>query len=268
MHRKTCTVLVIALVIFLGAGQAFCEKTIRYEGSTTIGKFIDLARGFYGKSMIMMNLMTESQGGEQCVLKGTCDIGGVARKVKPEVLEKGVTATLIGYDALAVIVSSKNPINELSMVQIKDIFSGKIVNWKDVGGPDHPIEVLITAPKSATNEIFRKIVLKGAEYDAKIIDPDSEIVLRVSKNKYAIGRIRFFFIGKAKDVKPIKPNGEAATFKNPNYPISRPLYLVTKGPPRGKDKAFIDWVLSPEGQALVEKFFIGIRPAKKGVGLN
>jgi phosphate transport system substrate-binding protein len=180
----------------------------------------------------------------------------VAKEVNPQLLEKGLKATLIGKDALAVIVNSENTISALSTEQIRKIFTGKIVNWKDLGGPNQPIEVLITAPKSATNEVFKEIVLKGENYKGKTVYPDSAIVLNVSKNKWAVGQITFFFIGKGAGVKPIKIDNEEATFSNPNYPISRPLYLLTKKDPEEKVKKLIDWINSSEGQKLVKQFFI------------
>jgi phosphate transport system substrate-binding protein len=261
-NKLKLTIVVItltALITLTAPGSVVSARVIRYEGSSTIGKFIDIASHFYGKSTIMMNVMSESAGGEECVLKGRCDIGGVAREVNPQFIEKGARATLIGKDALAMIVNSENPVTGLSLLQIKGIFTGKIVNWKDLGGPDRAIEVLITAPKSATHEVFKKIVLNGAEYSAKIIVPDSGVVLHVSRNRWAVGQISFFFLEKVRGVKPIMPDGEEARFDNPDYPVSRPLYLVTAASPKEEVKDFIDWILSAEGQDLLKKFFIGIK---------
>jgi phosphate transport system substrate-binding protein len=225
MHPHVIKSFLLSLLILATSISPSYGDTLRYEGSSTIGRFLDMARMLYNKSNIILNVITESKGGEECLLRDSCDVGGVAKEANPKLLEKGLKATLIGKDALAVIVNSENPISQLSMDQIKKIFAGKIVNWKELGGPDHPIEVLITAPRSATNEVFKEIVLKGENYKGKTIYPDSAIVLNVSKNKWAVGQITFFFIGKGSGVKPIAVNGEEASFNNPNYPISRPLYL-------------------------------------------
>jgi phosphate transport system substrate-binding protein len=256
MQSQVIKSIFISLLILASSVSPSFGDTLRYEGSVTIGRFLDMARMLYDKSDIILNVSTESKGGEECLLYDSCDIGGVGKEVNPQLLKKGLKATLIGKDAIAVIANSENPVSQLSMGQVKKIFTGRIVNWKELGGPNQPIEVLLTPPRSASNEIFREIVLKGEHYRGKTIYPDSAIVLNVSKNKWAVGQIPFFFIGKGSGVKPIRINGEEAASNNPNYPISRPLYLLTKKNPEEKVKKFIDWVLSSEGQNLVKKFFI------------
>jgi phosphate transport system substrate-binding protein len=207
----------------------------------------------------MMNVITESKGGEECILTGRCDIGGIAGYVKPELIQKGISATLIGKDAVAVIVNEENPVKGLTLEQVRQIFSGKIKNWKEVGGHDHAIEVLITGPNSAIHDIFKQAVLEGDDYKGKMVDPYPSIVLLVSQNKWAIGQASFFFIDKSERVRPMTIDGHEPRFDNPGYPISRPLYLVTRATPTREAKDFIDWVVSEEGQRLVKKFFIGIR---------
>ena len=151
--------------------------------------------------------------------------------------------------------------SELTIDQLASIFSGSITNWKDVGGIDSDIDVYIVNPRSATRKVFKAAVLRGQEYGGKrirTIRPDPKILEEVAKNPAGIGQLSFSFIGKAK-VKKIKPNGEEATVDNRDYPITRNLYLVTKGEPKGEVKEFIDWTLSDEGQRIVKMNFVGIK---------
>ncbi len=247
----------IALTFFCSA--AAVGGTIKYEGSSTVGKFITDAKAVYTASSFKIHTKTESGGGEKCIVAGKCDIGGVARDVKKAVLDNGVIATTIGKDAIAAIINPSNPVSDLSLAQLNDIFTGKIKNWKDVGGPDLPIEVFITGGNSATNKVFKKVVLHGADYKAKVVKPDAKIVNLVAKKKGAIGQISFAFITGNTKVKAVNPDGQVASTSNPDYPITRPLNIVTKGAPQGEAKSFIDWALSPEGQTVVKKRFVAVK---------
>jgi len=241
---------------------------IKYEGSSTVGKFINDAKAVYTAANFKLRTKTESGGGEKCSAAGKCDIGGVARDVKQEVLDKGVVVTTVGKDAIAAIVHPSNPVGSLSLAQLSDIFSGKVSNWKAVGGPDLPIEVLITGSNSATNKVFKKVVLQGGDYKGKVVKPDAKIVKLVSSKKGAVGQISFAFIIGNNDVKAIKPDGQEATTANPNYPITRPLNLVTKDAPKGEVKKFIDWALSAEGSSVVQKRFVAINIGCKSLGIK
>jgi phosphate transport system substrate-binding protein len=247
------------MALFTFAGAAHSGSVIRYEGSPAIAKFIDIANNVYGKSIFLSNVRTKSKGGENCVFAGTCDIGGVADELKPAILEKGATATLIGKDAVVVIINQDNPVDSLSLKQLRDIFSGQIKNWKELGGPDLPVQPIITSPISATHELFKRIVMDGREFKARVMEPDPTIFLYVSKSTGAIGFSSFFLLGPSKGVKAVKPDGQQASVSNPNYPLSRPLYLLTKTLPRTDVKEFLDWAVSDEGQSFLKTLFVGIK---------
>lgn len=261
MKLKFISIFIIAIAFSftLLSGEKAYAGEIRYVGSSTVGKFIRDAQAVYKKSTFKMNTKPESGGGEKCPLAGTCEIGGVARDVNKDILAQGVVATTIGKDAIAAIVNPGNSVSSLSLAQLNDIFTGKVTNWKDVGGSDMPIKVFITDKNSATNKVFKKVVLQGKEYKAKIVRPDAKIVRLVSSQKGAIGQISFAFIMGNDKVKPIKPNGQEASVSNSNYPITRPLNIVTKGQPSGAAKDFIDWTLSSEGQKVIKKKFVSVR---------
>ncbi len=260
MKLRILPVLAGAVIFLAGISSASLGMTLRYEGSPAIGKFIELSNQVYGKCTFMSNVKTRSYGGEECLSNGTCDVGGMANELKPSLREKGVTATLIGSDAVAVIVNESLPVTDLSIAQLRDIFSGKITNWKEVGGPDLAIDVLVTSAISATHDIFKRVVMNGDEYKARIVEPDPTILLTISKNSGAIGFISLFVLnGKPQGVRAISPDGQEASAANPDYPLARPLYLLTKNSPKEEVKEFLDWVLSEEGQEVVRTYFLGVK---------
>ena len=112
--------------LLLWASVAAGTETVRYAGSSTIGKFIADARPVYGDAVIEISTRSVSAGGEQCAIAGTCDIGGVARAVDPDVLEHGVVATLIGRDAIAVVVHAGNPLRAIDRGPFGRIFPSRM----------------------------------------------------------------------------------------------------------------------------------------------
>ena len=233
--------------------------TIKYEGSSTVGKFINDAAAVYTAADFKVKTASESSGGEKCAARGACSIGGVAREVNPKFLDKGVHATLIGKDAIAVIANETNPVGDLSSSQLKDIFSGKITNWSAVGGPDLRIQPYIVKKGSATRKVFRKVIMQGDEYQGtQVITPDAKIVTSVVRQAGAIGQISLAFLKGVEGVKSLNVDGQQASVDNSSYPITRPLHLTTQGAPSGEAAAFIDWALSTDGQAVIKQRFVGI----------
>ena len=127
------------LVVALASVQA--EETIKYIGSSTVGKFVSAAADVYKEASFDINTKPESGGGENATAAGKTDIGGVAREVREKILEKGVVANLIGRDAIGLIVHPSNPVESLTREQLQGIFAGTITNWNEVGGPDLSIDV-------------------------------------------------------------------------------------------------------------------------------
>lgn len=233
---------------------------ISYVGSSTVGKFIKDASAAYGASSFKINTKPESAGGESCPGRGACDIGGVAREVASDYLNAGALKTLIGRDAIAVIVHKDNPLANLSAAQLKDIFTGAVTDWAALGGTPGKIRPLIVKKGSATRKVFAATVLGESAYGgAEVVTPDARIVNTVARDINAIGQISFAFITGNTSVKALAVDGQPASVDNPAYPITRPLYLVTQGSPNGETKAFIDWALSSAGQAVVKQRFVGVR---------
>jgi len=233
---------------------------LKYVGSSTVGKFMSDAATVYNLSTLKIDTLPESGGGESCPLRGACDIGGVAREVGSDFIGQGVQATLIGKDAIAVVVNADNPVKALSAAQLSDIFTGKVTNWSQLGGPDLKIKPLIVKQGSATRSIFQATIMGGAEYvGAEVVTPDAKIIGETAHDKGAIGQISLAFLQDASGITAVDVDGQKAAVTNPAYPITRPLYLTTKGAPTGDAKAFIDWAVSPAGQEIVKRSFVVAR---------
>ncbi|MBI3585146.1 MAG: phosphate ABC transporter substrate-binding protein [Nitrospinae bacterium] len=254
--------IVFITAIFIAVPSLIFAGEITYVGSSTVGEFMKEAAKVYNKSTFKIDTGPESDGGENATAVGKTDIGGVAREVKPEILAKGVKGVLIGKDAIGVLVNPANMVSDLSFAQLKGIFTGKITNWKEVGGTDLPITVYIVNPQSATRKVFTNIVLGGEDYSGKNIEtvrPYPAVIDKVAADKGGIGQLSLAIIGGNKSVTKVRVNGQLSVTNNSAYPISRPLYLITKGEPKGEVKDFIDWAVSAEGQAVVKEKFIGIK---------
>ena len=233
--------------------------TLHYIGSSTIANFIRDAEPVYGRVHFALDTESESAGGEQAIMEGVADIAGVARPPRAETLAKGIVATMIGQDAIAVIVHPKNTVTGLSLAQLRGIFGGAIRNWKEVGGEDMPVHPIIVGPESATRKMFRSRVLGKEDYArCEVTRPDSNVITKVASDPVAIGQISFSFLGECGRVRPLQVDGQQPRVDNLAYPITRPLYLLW-WPGRTSAARFVAWVQSEEGQSLVKRRFVGAR---------
>jgi phosphate transport system substrate-binding protein len=213
--------------------------------------------------------------GISALINGTTDICASSRAMKPPEKEKlrdryntsGVEIP-VARDGLAVYVSASNAIAEISIPDLKGIFTGKITNWKQIGGPDNNIIVYSRENSSGTYVFFKEHVLGGADFTprAQTMPGTAAVVNAVSKEKFGIG---YGGAAYAKGIKILKVkkdatspaiNPEKATVLDGTYPMARPLFFYLRNKATGEIKSFIDWVLTPEGQAIVEK--VGYYPVK------
>lgn len=273
--------LLIAACLAGAAAASSSRGGLSYSGSSTIGmgileagalKAYEEKKG--GKFALVE--MPGSGKGIEALLGGKVSIAGVSRQLKKNEKEQGLIGTVIGYDAIAVFVHADNPVRNLSKEQLKGIFTGRIRNWKEVGGKDLAIEpnTEIAGAKRATMLEFQEMVMDNAPYGEgfKQIDFPRDQIIETAKNEKAIctvsrGLLMRLSAYMRTKVKVVTVNGAApneADILSRAYGISRPLLLVTDGKPRGEAKQFIDFMLSPEGQKKVRINFVSIGPRTSG----
>jgi len=193
---------------------------------------------------------------------GTVDIGAASRELTADEKATGIVDTVLAKDGIAIVANPSQTVTDLTKAQVKDIFSGKIVNWKELGGADKSIHIVSREEGSGTRTAFQDMVMgKDAVIAAAAILQPSNGAVRttVAGDQYAIAFISFGYVDSS--VKVFNIEGIAATVenaKNGTYPIVRPLLFITKGQPAGLAKAFIDFFLGPEGQAIVAKDYISM----------
>jgi phosphate transport system substrate-binding protein len=213
--------------------------------------------------------------GISALINGTTDICQASRSMseaeKNSLRERYKTPGVelpVARDGLSVYVNAKNPIKELNMDQLRLIFTGKITNWKELGGADMKIIVYSRENSSGTYVFFKEHVLKNADYTqrAQSMPGTAAVVNAVAKEKNSIG---YGGAAYAKGIKvlPIKKDDaspavspDLSHVQDGSYPLSRPLFFYTRNKPAGEIKSFLDWVLSPEGQEIVTK--VGYFPIK------
>ena len=258
---RTRALLVVCCLVVLGSVTG-CSGSERPEqlvvtGSTTILPIAEVAAEMFHKQHPELNVLVSGVGssaGIENVTSGTSDIGTSSRDLKPEEETLGLVDTPIAYDAIAVIVHPSNPANSLTKQQVKDIFQGKITNWRDVGGKDGPIHIVNRDEASGTREAFSKIVMDKEPFDpyAAVLPGTGQVRSVVADAPGAIGYISFGFVNssvKAVAVDGVMPS-EATVFSGKD-PIQRTLHFFTKGPATGLAKEYTDFVLSPEVQDTV-----------------
>ncbi len=217
--------------------------------------------------------------GIAALLNGTADIANASREIKSEELsaakEKGLAPVQIAVarDAIAIVVNPANPVNKLTLQQLSDIYTGKILNWRQVGGEDRPIVLLSRESNSGTYVYFLENVIRLAQKSDLLFSsdtllmPSSEgISTEVRQNPNAIGYDGLGYVTSDQKVVAVARSAtgpyvlpSSETVNTGAYPISRALYMITPNEPAGQVKAYLDWVLG-DGQALVPQ--LGFVPLK------
>jgi phosphate transport system substrate-binding protein len=254
----------MALVI-LTTGPAFSADNLVIKGSTTVLPIAQAAVDAYMKinKGVQISLSGGGSGdGIKALIDGSTDIADSSREIKKVEIDlaqsKGVkpVATVIAHDALTPVVHPKNKVKDLTIDQLSQIYQGNITNWKEVGGADMEIVVISRDSSSGTFESWNEFVMKKAKVTprAQMLASSGAVYTAVSKNKYSIGYLGLGYIKKgvkALTVGNIPATQETALSKQ--YPLSRELYMYTKGEPKGEAAKFIAFVKSAKGQKLVAK---------------
>ena len=198
-----------------------------------------------------------SSAGIKNAIDGVSEIGMASRDLKDEEKSAGLQETKIAIDGIAVITNKNNPVKNLTTDQVKDIYTGKITNWKEVGGNDAPIVVVSREEGSGTRDGFQEIIgFESTELlkDAQVSDGSGNIKSTVEGNENSIGYISFGYVDdaiNALNVNDVEPTADNVT--NSSYPIARPFLLVDKQDGLSENgKKLIDFVLSDEGQQIME----------------
>ena len=289
--KRTLILFLLFSFLFVSCGSSSTDTTsdspaqyIENKGSDTI---VNLALAWaetYQAEHADVRISVTGGGsgtGIAALINGTVDIANASRKIKDEEIaeaqSKGVEPLehIIARDAIAVIVNQENPVSELTLQQISDIYSGKITNWSEVGGEDRPIVKLSRETNSGTHVYFLETVLRLGNKEDKtlfstdtLLLPSSEgIISEVRSNPNAIGYDGLGYV--PEDLKMIAIAEEAggayvlpaiATVNDKTYPIARDLYMYTDGEPTGVVKDYLDWMLSAEAQEIVAE--LGFVPVK------
>jgi phosphate transport system substrate-binding protein len=248
--------LIISLLIALPACSGTTEE-ITEAGSTTVQPLAEqFAEAF---KVTHPDVVVTIQGGGSSVgvksaADGTVDIGAASREIKPD--EPELVKHLIAKDGIAIIVHPSNEISDIDKDKVKEIFSGNITNWSDIGGPDEQITVVAREEGSGTRGAFEEMVMDEELITNTAILQSSNGALRttVANDPNAIGFLSLGYVDNM--VKALSINGipcSTATALDGTYPIVRPLYFLTATEPTGLVKEFLDFCTGIEGQTIVEE---------------
>ena len=266
-NTKLKVAAVLLVVMTIGFSFTALDK-ITVKGSDTLVILSQRWAEVYMQKNPTASIQVTGGGsgvGIAALINGSTDIANASRPMKASEIDKlkqryntlGVEIPC-AKDGITVYLNKANTVSELTVKQIGLIFAGKITNWKEVGGPDAAIKLYGRESSSGTFGFFKDNVVK-TDYapSCQTLPGTAAIVNAVKKDKYAVGYGGAAYAEGVKDCKVKKDDKSPAyaptaeTIKNKTYPISRYLYMYLKSRPTGAMKAYIDWILSPEGQKLV-----------------
>ena len=252
------TAAIMSVSLLAGCSNSTAGGTVSTDGSTSMEKVI----GTLGEAFEQQNEgvtftynPTGSGSGIKAVQEGRCDIGLSSRALKEEEKAAGLTETVLAYDGIAIIVHPDNPVADLTLEQLADIYTGKITNWKDVGGKDAEIVLIGREANSGTRDGFESITgTKDACQYRQELTSTGDVITTVSSNPDAIG---YASLAAVKDnVKALSVAGVApseATVQDGSYVVQRPFVMVTKTDTKLSDVAqkFFDFALSADATELI-----------------
>jgi phosphate transport system substrate-binding protein len=273
MNRLTLVMLTIAVA--LCTSPLLAQEKIAIDGSTTVGPIAKAFAGYYMRKHPNVNIVVSESGsgnGAKSLINGECHIADMSRFMKDKefkaAVDKGImpVAHVVAMDGIAVIVHPANPVKGLSVSQIRDIYTGAVTNWKEVGGPDAKIVVVSRDTNSGTYETFETLVMKkmkmaaGTEY----VTSNAAARQRVRDTQGAVAYVGLGFVDnsiRALKVDGIMPSND--TVSSGVYPVARPLYMFTNGYPKlgSHVHALVTFHLSKKGQEIVQA--IGFVPVTK-----
>lgn len=266
MDTKYIIGIIVVLLVIVGAyfvlAGGSSQESINIVGSTSVQPVAEKLATEYMKKNPDVKITVQGGGssvGIKSVQDGTADIGTSSKELKDNE-SAGLTQYEIGKDGIAVVVNSQNSVSGLTLEQVKGIFAGNITNWKEVGGADAQINVVVREDGSGTRDAFQEIVLGKLDNGTKvsfkkdaIVQSSTEAVQQtVVQDPNAIGFISFAAVKDAKALQIDNVAPSESTILDGTYKIQRPFLFLVKGDASGAVKAFIDWVNGAEGQAIIK----------------
>lgn len=265
MKKKGISILA-SLVAGLFAVSMAWGGNIVIKGSTTVLPIAQKTAEAYMKQNPDVKISISGGGsgeGIKALVDGSTDIADSSRFIKQKEVDLAVKNGIypvpfaVAYDCIVPVVHPSNSIVNITLAQLKDVYTGNIKNWKEIGGPDKEVVVISRDTSSGTYEVWSEKVLKKERVFAGALLQASNgaVAQAVAKNPNAIGYIGLGYVNK--DVKALtvdRVEGSKTTTLNGTFPISRPLFMFTPGWPKGDVLNFINFVLHPEkGQKYVEE---------------
>ena len=259
-------VIVVCFIAGLFAANMAWAGNIVIKGSTTVLPVAQKVAEAYMKQNPDIKISISGGGsgnGIKALIDGSTDIADSSRFIKEKEVKLAVkngrypVPFAVAYDCIVPVVHPTNSIMNITLSQLKDVYMGKVKNWKELGGPDRPVVVISRDTSSGTYEVWaKKVMTKKRVYPGALLQASNGAVSQaVAKNKNAIGYIGIGYINK--DVKPLMVNrivGSEETTLNGTYPISRPLFMFTPGWPKDDVLNFINFMIHPEkGQKYVSE---------------
>ena len=256
-NPKTLLWLLPLLLSLLLVGCQRSKAGITVAGSTSVEPFAELLAEEYMLHHQKSHIYVQGGGstaGIEAAMTRAASIGMSSRNLIGD--ERNLYAVTIAKDAIAIIVHPTNPIEDLSLDQIREVFSGKIRNWKELGGRNHSIDVVTREEGSGTRESFQKFVMGKEDIDLGALVQDSNGAVRqvIANDPSAIGYISLGLVNdqvKALRISGVEPN--LTNVHNGKYKLVRPFLFLFNGEPDGEAKSFLEFVLSPRSQKLLMK---------------
>lgn len=241
------------------------QETVTIYGSTTIEPITrKIAESYMETRAVTVSVVSNgSHDGIRALIKGDCDIADSSAKISPVEMDSagsnGVNIKEFPFarDLVVPIVHADNPVKNLTIAQLRSIFSGEVNNWKNFGGADEAIDVVIRNNDSGTHDVWNRIILQGRKdaAGATLHTSNSSVLAYVAAHKNAVGYVSYAFLNS--DVKALTVNGiraDASEGVNGTYPVSRTLYMyVNKKKLSENARGFIVYILSNEGQRIVRE---------------
>jgi phosphate transport system substrate-binding protein len=269
--------IALAVLTALALAPSLAQAAVTVKGSDTMVILSQRWAEDYMKKNAGKKIQVTGGGsgtGIAALVNGTTDVANSSRKIKSDEVDKVrqrysvlPVETSVAKDGVALYVNEANTVSQLTVAQLKSIYQGDVTNWKQVGGNDAPIVIYSRENSSGTYVFFKENVLKGEDFaaGAQTLPGTAAVVNAVSKEKNGIGYGGAAYAKGVKEVKVVGKDGQgyapnAENVKSGKYPLARDLFVYTRGKPQGEAKAFIDYALSPEGQALVVQ--VGYFPIK------